>query len=87
MITFFKRYHFMSCSLFSLEYVFLQVSHIYILEVEITDNTIEISSPGSDKVETYDASRDIRGENLRKTLSQLYPTISHVTLYPKRITI
>ena len=38
---------------------------MYILEVEITDNTIEISNPGSDKVETYDASRDIRGKNLK----------------------
>ena len=58
---------------------FLQVSHMYILEVEITDNTIEISNPGSDKVETYDASRDIRGKNLKlyRSYTQQYPILLH----------
>ena len=63
----------------SQEYVFLQVSHMYILEVEITDNTIEISNPGSDKVETYDASRDIRGENIKlyHSYTQPYPKLPY----------
>ena len=52
---------------------------MYILEVEITDNTIEISNPGSDKVETYDASRDIRGKNLKlyRSYTQQYPILLH----------
>lgn len=43
-------------------YLLMKVSNMYILEIEITDNTIEISQPGGEKVESYDACKEIRGK-------------------------